>query len=255
MASPGSNNSGIVRLDSFFKAAKTREGSSIQRENRRRVASFSVRTNPGDPRLFRDKIMPAMKNLELPRGYRIEFDPDAIREAEALSGKFLSFILAVLFCYMIIAAAEESFVLPLIILSSIPPSLAIPVLIIALSGTPINAAAACALVAVSGMTVNASVISAGELWRRALGQGHGETGYVYRILKGRIPLLLAITVTTIAGALPFLFLGEGNNALVRTLALVTVLGVGTSFICSLTLVPSLMSLYFRICKQRKQCSA
>ena len=241
------NNQGSLRVDSFMEAVRTREVSGIRRENRRRIASFSIRTGPGDPRFFRDKTMEVLKDLELPQGYRIEFDPDAVRGAEALSGKFLNFIWAILLCYMVIAAAEESFVLPLFILSSIPPSLAIPVLILILSGTPINAAAACALVAVSGMTVNASIISAGELWRL----GTSEKSSFYRRLRSRIPALLATTGTTIAGALPFLFLAEGSNALVRTLALVTALGVGASFFCSLTLVPSWMSFYFQIRSRRK----
>ena len=238
---------GMVRIGSLMEAVRTQEVSGIQRENRRRVASVSIRTDPGDPRHFRDITISALKDLELPRGYKIEFDPEAIRQAEELSGRVFGFIWAILFCYMIIASAEESFILPLIILSSVPPSLAVPVLILTLSGTPVNTAAACALVAVSGMTVNASVLSAGEIWRRGL----TETGSIFRCLKNRFPVLLATTGTTIAGALPFLFLREGNNALVRTLALVTVTGVGASFFWSLTLVPSLMGIYSQILHTRK----
>ena len=222
-----------MRIDSIMRAEKTPDVSGIRRENRRRVASFSIRTGPGDPRVFRDKTMTVLNDMELPAGYKIEFDPEAVRRAEALSLKFLNFIWAVLFCYMIIAAAEESFVLPLIVLSSIPPSLAVPLLIIVLSGVPVNASAACAMVAVSGLAVNASVISAGQLWRRDF---RGPAA-LYRILMNRIPALLATTGTTIAGALPFLFLAEASNAFVRTLGLVTVLGVGASFFCSITLVP------------------
>ena len=229
------------RIDSLMEAVTTEEVSRIQRENRRRTASLSIRTDPGDPRFFRDLTKEALKDLVLPPGYKIEFDPEAVRQAEALSGKLLNFIWAILFCYMIIAAAEESFILPLIILSAVPPSLAIPVLILVLSGAPVNSAAACALVAVSGLTVNASVISAGELWRR----GSGKAMPVYCALRRRLPALLVTTVTTIMGALPFLFLKEANNVLVKTLAMVTVFGVGTSFFCSITLVPSLIHFYFR----------
>ena len=238
------NTEAVIRTGALMEAAKTREVSVIQRENRRRTASLSIRTGPGDPRSIRDRIMNSLKELELPPGYKIEFDPDAIRQAEALAGKFLNFLWALLFCYMIIAAAEESFVLPLVILSLVPPSLAIPVMALVFSGAQVNAITACALIAVSCMTVNAGVISAGELWRnRAI----GEMSF-YRLLKGRLPVLLATTCTTIAGGLPFLFLREGNNAVVRTLALVTVLGVGTSFFCSITLVPSLVNLYSRFTK-------
>jgi len=247
VASAGGNQE-KMRIGSLMEARKTQEVTGIRRENRRRIASFSIRTDPGDPRFFRDIVMEALKDLELPPGYKIEFDPEAIRQAESLSGKFLNFIWAVLFCYMIIAAAEESFILPLVILSSIPPSLAVPVLILIFSGIPVNSTVACALVAVSGITVNASVISAGELWKG----GMENDGSVRKVLNDRLPALLATTGTTIAGVIPFLFLKEGNNAMVRILSLVTVLGVGTSLLCSLTLVPSLMNLYFRFRYKKRQ---
>ena len=236
----GNMGSGLS-IGSLMEQIKSEDVSVIRRENRRRAASFSIRTGPGDPRVFRDKTMALLVNMDLPPGYKIEFDPEAIQRAEALSGSILNFIWAVLFCYMIIAAAEESFLLPLIILSAVPPSLAIPVFFLTLAGTPVNTAASCALIAVSGMTVNASVISAGELWRSDPAHKRPLSG----ILKNKIPALLAMTGTTIAGALPFLFLREGNNALLRTLALVTVLGVGSSFVFALTLVPSLIGLYRR----------
>ena len=237
-----------LRTGTLMESEKTQEVSGIRRENRRRVASFSIRTDPGDPRVFRDRVMETLKDMELPPGYRIEFDPDVIRQAESLSLKFLNIIWAVLFCYMIIAAVKESFILPLIILSSIPLSLAVPVLILVLSGMPINAATACAMVAVSGMAVSASVISAGELWRRGAENS-------YRVLRGCLPALIAMTGTTIFGALPFIFLREGANALVRMLALVSLLGVGTSFFCSFTLIPSLMNIYSQFRNRRKKCSA
>ena len=243
---------------SVMEPIRTADASGITREDRRRTASFSIRTDPGDPRIFREKTMEVLVNLELPPGYKLEFDPQAIREAEELSGKFLNFLWAVLFCFMVIAAAEESLILPLIVLLSVPPSLAIPVLALTLSLTPVSSAAACALVAVSGMTVNASVISAGEIWRRISPQEFSKYnlsakgGLIYRILRGRISALVATTGTTIAGALPFLLLKEGSNGMLRTLALVTVLGVGTSFLCSITLVPSWMNLYLRIRFRKKK---
>ena len=247
------NAAETISIGSITEAVRTQDISAIQRENRRRIASISVRTGPGDPRIIRSRIMETLKNLELPPGYKIEFDREAIRQAEALSGKILNFLFALIFCYMIMAATEESFILPLIILASVPPSLAIPVMVLAVTGTPVNTAVACALIAVSGMTVNASVISAGALIRGlretttdttgADTGGKRESFSVYRILKSRLPVLLAATGTTIAGGLPFLFLKEGNNALIKTLALVTVLGVGTSFFCSITLIPSLINIY------------
>lgn len=243
----GDSSGGVpLRLDSLMEGIEGREPASIRREDRRRAASFSIRTKPMDPRELRDQVMEALEKLELPPGYAVEFDREAIAAAEALSGTALFFLLALLFCYMVIAAANESFLLPLAVLSVVPPSLAIPALCLSAAGLPLSAASACAFVAVSGLAVNASVVTADEI-RYVLGQGEqAGTGKIYRALRGRLPALMATSGTTIAGALPFLFLREGTNGIVRILSLVTVLGVGGSFVCSLTIIPALAVLFSKL---------
>jgi multidrug efflux pump subunit AcrB len=237
-----------LRLDSLTHIREGREPASIRREDRRRTASISIRTKVLDPRRVRREVMETLKDLKLPPGYSIEFDPEAIRRAEALSGTVLYFLLALVFCYIVIASVHESFGIPLAVLSVVPPSLAVPALCLALRGTPLDPGAACAFVAVSGMAVNASVLSAGGLrpFPPSPNGGKNSGGKIvcggfalYRGLREKIPALLATSGTTIAGALPFLFLREGANALIRTLALVSALGVGASCLCSLCILPAL----------------
>jgi multidrug efflux pump subunit AcrB len=233
-----------LRLDSLMNIREGREPASIRREDRRRTASISIRTGVMDPRRVRREVMGALKNLELPPGYTVEFDPEAIDQAEALSGTVLFFLLALIFCYMVIASVHESFGIPLAVLSVVPPSLAFPALCLVLPGAPLNPAAACAFVAVSGMAVNASVLSAGGLapflkFRSGGGKSPGGGFALYRGLREKIPALLATAGTTVAGAAPFLFLREGANSLVKTLALVSALGVGASCLFSVCIVPAL----------------
>ncbi|MDR1238931.1 MAG: efflux RND transporter permease subunit [Treponema sp.] len=240
-----------IRLDSLVEIQESREPASIRREDRRRTASFSVRTKVMDPRRVRNELANLLGAVDLPPGYTIEFDPEEIRRAEALSGTAFYFLLALLFCYMVIALVHESFTLPLAHLAAVPPALAFPALCIALSGAPLSPAAACAFVAVSGMAINASVLSAGGLdryldfrggeikpYKGGVGDRAGSFA-LYRGLRKILPLLLATGGTTIAGALPFLLLREGANTLVRTLSLVSALGVGASCFCSLCIIPSL----------------
>jgi multidrug efflux pump subunit AcrB len=178
-----------------------------------------------------------IEKLDLPPGYSVEFDPEAIRQAQALSSTIFSLVLAVIFCYMIIASINESFTIPLIVLSAIPPSLAIPALCLVLSGSAYNSAVACAFIAVSGMTVNAAVLCTDGLQKKL--QGEMTALGVYMALRRKMPALLATTGTTVAGAFPFLFLREGANILIRTLSLTGALGVACSCFCSITVIPSI----------------
>jgi multidrug efflux pump subunit AcrB len=230
--------SGVTgRVDSLMIPEKGKEPSSIQRRDRRRIASLSFGTKPMDPRRVRDKLRGPLEQLKLPPGYTIEFDREAVEKAENLSGILWRFLGALLFCYMVIAAAHESFILPLLVLSVVPPSLAAPALLLAGSGRPVTIAAACAFVAVSGMAVNAAVLTSGAFVPFLKGEGDLSAIRVYRVLKNLLPSLLATGGTTVLGALPFLFLREGSNELVRTLSLVTSLGVGSSCLFSLLLIP------------------
>ena len=245
LLSSGTSGTSIVRLDSVSSNKIDFEPSVFRREDRRRTASFSIRTPVMDPRRVRDQTMEILNTMDFPRGYSIEFDPDAIRNAEALSGTGFRFFLALLFCYMVMASANESFSFPFLVLSAVPPSLAIPVIFISINGTPMNAAMACSLVAVSGMTVNASIITANEFRRMITGQVKIGVGCFYSILRQCFPVLFSMSITTIIGALPFLFLHEAGNNILRSLSFVTITGVSASWICSLVLIPSLIILIKR----------
>jgi len=228
-----------VRIDSLVKTSEETDSASIRRNDRRRTASITVVTKPIDPRRVKRQLEETFKRLDLPTGYSIEFDPEAVSQAEALSATVLSLVMAVIFCYIIIACINESFTVPLLVLSAIPPSLAVPALCIALSGSAYNSAAACAFIAVSGMTVNAAVLCADGLYSKARGKSKISTLGIYSALREKMPALLSTTGTTVAGALPFLFLSEGANSLIRTLSLTGALGVACSCIGSITLIPSL----------------
>jgi multidrug efflux pump subunit AcrB len=143
---------------------------------------------------------------------------------------------------MVLAAVNESFTVPFAILFTVPPSLAVPAVFVTITGLPFNTAAACAFVAVSGMTVNAAVLCAGGV-RETLKQANGKNPLgMYLALRRNLPALTATTVTTIAGAVPFLILSEGVNLLVKTMALVTVFGVGCSCLCAVSVLPALLVL-------------
>ena len=231
-----------VQIDSITQSREDTEPSGIKRDNRRRSASITVSTKPMDPRRVKQEISKLISGLDLPPGYSIEFDHEAIKQSEAVSATIISFFMAVIFCYMIIASINESFKIPLLVLSAVPPSLAVPAICIVLSGSAYSSAVACAFIAVSGMTVNAAILCIDGIRTRMNVKPRITIYNVYMALRKKMPALLATTGTTIAGAIPFLFLTEGANSLIRTLSLTGAVGIACSFICSITLIPSILFL-------------
>ncbi len=229
-----------IQIASVVGSREDREPASIRRENRRRVASFSIRTKPMDPRRVRAALMPLLREVKLPPGYSISFDREAIKSAEELSRMGVYFFLALFFCFMVIAAATESIRVPVVILLTVPPALGLPALVSLITGASVDISLACAFVAVSGIAVNAAVLAV-----EALREGGPISSIwnLYKSLRQRLPSLLATSLTTIAGSLPFLFASGAANQMVRSLALVTTLGVAGSFIASISLIPALAKLW------------
>jgi len=231
-----------LRLDSLMQIKEETEPSSIRRDNRRRTASITISTKPMDPRRVKHELADLFKKIDLPPGYSIEFDPEAIKQSESLSATVFSLLMAVVFCYMIIASINESFSVPLFVLSAVPPSLAIPALFLVLSGSSYNSAVACAFIVVSGMTVNAAILCVDSIRAGSKSEETASRLVIYLALRRKLPALLSTTGTTVAGAIPFLFLTEGANNLIRTLSFVGAIGVACSCLCSITVIPSFLSI-------------
>ncbi|MDR0527566.1 MAG: efflux RND transporter permease subunit [Spirochaetaceae bacterium] len=243
IALPAGEN-GQARLQTFVNKKEETGFASLNRSNRRRSASITIRTAACDPRKIRNGLLPVLNSIELPRAYSIEFDPDAIMAADNLSKSILYFLLALLFCYIVISAANESFLLPFIVLAVVPPSVAVPVCIMTVLGIPINSAALCAFIAVSGLAVNAAVLVGCEIKNEPAcfvkRNSDEQRELMHGVICRRVGAVIATSVTTIASALPFLFLRENANGVIRTLSVVTASGVGASAFFALTLVPVLM---------------
>jgi len=252
-----SSGNSVLRIDSLMNSREETEPVSIGRTDRCRTASITVITEPKDPRRVKKELDAVFKKLNLPPGYSVEFDPDAIRQAQMLTATIISLLMAAAFCYMILASINESFTIPFFVLAAIPPSLAVPAICLALSGSAYNLSIACAFIAVSGMTVNAAVLCVDGLKSILKNRITPSPLIVYSALRRKMPALLATTAATAAGAIPFLFLGESANILIRMLSLVGALGVTSSLFSSIIIIPSLLFLFKnkRIVKMNLSCAS
>jgi multidrug efflux pump subunit AcrB len=92
------------------------------------------------------------------------------------------------------------------------------------------------------MTINAAVLCVDNIRITLNKRKTLSIITIYLALREKLPALLATTFSTIAGCIPFLFLFEGANTLVRTLSIVSAIGVTGSLFFSLTILPSLLIL-------------
>ncbi|MDR2601125.1 MAG: efflux RND transporter permease subunit [Spirochaetaceae bacterium] len=246
----GENEAQTAKLSTVMEKEEENNISTIRRYNRKREASISIRTKPMDARKARDIVTPYFDKVYLPPGYYAEFDGEAVEQADSLSGTIFYFLLALIFCYMIIAAVNESFVVPLIVLSVVPPSAACAAFVLTIFQFKLNAAAACAFIVVCGMAVNTAVICISELYdkkkkynnERCENSPNEFLGFysIYNAIRKRLSVLTVTTLTTVVSAFPFVLLNENTNMIIKMLALITIIGISASYIFSVSLVPAIV---------------
>lgn len=241
-----SGGGAFVSVGAFLDQSRDNDSARIQRKDRRRIASISVRMDQYDARAAKRRADAVVKSSSLPSGYSYEFDKKAIDLEKRMNDLAWSFVLALAFSFIVLAAITESFGAPLAILSALPVSVGVPAIAMRLTGTSFKPAMACAFVVMAGMAVNAAVLIVEE--RRARSAASGASGKpgalgLYRMIRARTPSLIATCGTTVAGSLPILLNGAEGAELMRSLAFATVWGVSTSFVAAITVVPALCRLF------------
>jgi len=151
-------------------------------------------------------------------------------------------ILVLVLLYMTMGAQFESFLLPLVLMLSIPFSLAGagPALII--SGSKIDSGAVLGLTALFGLVVNNSLILF-EISEQKIQAGFPVTDAVCRGASERLQAILITTTTTVFALLPLIFSPLGNSQ--KSMAAAMLGGLTVSTLLSLFAIPSVLILYFK----------
>ena len=150
--------------------------------------------------------------------------------------------LVLILLYMTMGAQFESFLLPLILMMSIPFSLAGagPALLIA--GAKIDSGAVLGLTALFGLVVNNSLVLY-EISDEKIRAGCTLAAAVYRGASQRLQAILITTATTVFALLPLVLNPLGNSQ--KSMAAAMLGGLAASTLLSLFAVPPVLIGFFR----------
>jgi multidrug efflux pump subunit AcrB len=213
---------------------------SILRENQNRVLRLTgdIISDVAPIGTVNDSIRGRLAALELPDGYGIIFagEEEAIRE----NSRQLRIVvgLAIFLVFVVLAVQYESLVNPLVILFTIPLSLAGVGLALWGTGTTFSAPVLLGVILLAGIVVNNAILLVEyiEQFRRegknSMQQAAVEAGAV------RLRPIIMTTLTTCFGMLPLAMgLGEGSE-MMQPLAISVVGGLAFSTLLTLFVVPS-----------------
>lgn len=218
----------------------TREGSGpsvVQRYARARQVTISANVKTGaSQQAVQDQIAKLFADQKLGPLYRAEF----IGQAKEMGRSFASFgvalLLALTFMYLILAAQFESWVYPVVILSSLPLTLPFALLSLLLLGQSLN------IYSMLGILVLVAVVKKNAILQvdhtnglRA--QGMERNAAVVQACKDRLRPILMTTIAFVAGMIPLATssgTGAGTN---RATSGVIIGGQVMSLLLTLVAIP------------------
>jgi len=153
----------------------------------------------------------------------------------------LYIILVLILLYMTMGAQFESFVLPLILMMSIPFSLAGAGPALLLTGAKIDSGAILGLTALFGLVVNNSLILF-EISEEKIRNGFSPAAAVFCGARERFLAILITMVTTIFALLPLIFSPLGNSQ--KSMAAAMLGGLTASTLISVFAIPAVLLRYF-----------
>ena len=212
--------------------------SAISRENRQRRIEIDapISGRPLGPILSDTTAL--MRDFKLPAGYRWEFGPEIELGETSFNQMWLAVGLAIVLIYMLLAAQFESYVDPLIIMTSIPLSLVGIIGSLLITNRAFGLTAFIGSLMLVGIAVKNAILVV-EFTRQLREEGLPVRDALLRAGPMRLRPILMTMFATCGGMLPLAIGIEAGSSTQAPLATVVIGGLVTSTFLSLLVVPTL----------------
>ncbi|MFQ6114393.1 MAG: efflux RND transporter permease subunit, partial [bacterium] len=184
-------------------------------------------------------------STEVPNGYFVE--PGEYRFMTEEQTKQIYFVLAIsiLLVFMITAALFESLSQPFVIMLTVPLALVGVFLAFFFTDTPFERSAYIGVILLGGIVVNNAIILVDHI-NRLRRQNMDLIQATVGGCTDRARPILMTTATTVTGLLPLLFFTKSGETIWYALALATIGGMTTSAFFTLTIIPVLYVVSYKI---------
>lgn len=215
----------------------------IERKDQERIALISANISGRDMGSIIGDIKERLESVPVPRDFSIVFAGDYEEQQEAFNELMLSFILALILVYMVMACQYESLRDPFVVMFSVPLAAVGVVLMLFLTGTTFNVQSFIGCIMLGGIVVNNAILLVDHtnLLRRR--DGMPMRAAIEEAGRRRLRPILMTAATTILGLTPLAFgIGEGAETQVP-LARAVIGGLLSSTLITLVLVPVVYSIF------------
>jgi len=202
--------------------------------------------------MVREKVVEPIKaSGQLSSLYTINLGGTADDLTRTRKALFLNFILAIIICYLLMAALFENFFYPLIILFTVPLAavggfLGLFMVNVFLVAQPLDIITMLGFVILVGVVVNNAILIVHQSLNNMRNSGMSATDAIVESVRTRIRPIYMSSITTICGLLPLIFAPGAGSEFYRGLGGVFAGGLLVSTVFTIFLIPALLSLTFDV---------
>ena len=235
------NDGTLVQLSNVVRIDETVAPRELNHFNKLRSASITATPAPGFTQGDGLNYLVGVANRVLPPGVQYDFDGQSREFRSTSQGLVLTFVLALFFIYLVLAAQFESFIHPFTIMLSVPLAISGALLALWLTGQTLNVYSQIGLVTLIGLITKNGILIV-EFANQLREQGRTTVEAVEESASLRLRPILMTTLATILGALPLATaVGAGAESR-QAIGWVIVGGMGFGTLFTLYVVPVVYTL-------------
>src|SRR5262245_6535370 len=229
-----SSKLGQTRLDNLATVARGAGPARIERLDRQFQVGLNANLKPG---VSLDEgarqTMEAIGRVAMPEGYKFKFFCQVKQLEETTANLVITFLLASIFMYMVLAAQFESILHPLIIMLSLPLSIPFALFSLWATGRSLNLWSALGVLLLLGIVKKNAILQI-DYTNQLRRDGMPLREAIVRANHVRLRPILMTTFSIVAGLIPTA-MGIGAGAAQRSAIAVTIIG-GQTLCLLLTLL-------------------
>ncbi|MDQ3617123.1 MAG: efflux RND transporter permease subunit [Pseudomonadota bacterium] len=231
-----SSGGALVPLSNLVTLSELAEAGSLNRFNRLRAITITAGLAPDYTMGAALAFLNETVETELPEYAQIDWKGESREYQKAGSAVLLTFTLALLVVYLVLAAQFESFIHPLVIMLTVPLGVLGALIGLALTGGTLNLFSQIGIVMLVGLAAKNGILIV-EFANQLRDEGRNIHQAIVESAGVRLRPILMTSIATIAGALPLVLAGGPGSASRGTIGVVVIFGVAFSTLLSLFVVP------------------
>ncbi|MCW4454687.1 efflux RND transporter permease subunit [Flavobacterium sp. MXW15] len=227
----------LIPLSNLVTLSEVAEAGTLNRFNRLRSITINAGLAPGYPLGEAIAWVEQVASEELPEYAQIDWKGESREYKNAGGAVLLTFAMALLVVYLVLAAQFESFIHPLVIMLTVPLAVLGALVGLWLTGGTLNLFSQIGIVMLVGLAAKNGILIV-EFANQLRDQGRDVHRAIVESAMVRLRPILMTSLATVFGAIPLVVAGGPGSASRGTIGVVVIFGVSLSTFLSLFVVPA-----------------